>query len=110
MTLSDHDIITARHIHALITSDLKTHYTLAGLSLRFHINTTTLEQAFTLLYGKPVHQYLIDYRMLQACAMLQDHNNKIEVIAIRLGYAGKASFTKAFRLHYGVPPSQYRRK
>ncbi len=110
MTLSGKDIIKARHVHALITNELNTQFTLAHLATRFRINPTTLEQAFKFLYRKPVHEFTIEYKMMRALEMLQDCNLKIETIAVSLGYANKSSFAKAFRDYYGEPPSKRRGK
>ncbi len=59
--------------------------------------------------GSTPMQWVAHLRMQRAAGMLTTTNLKIRVIAQSVGYDNEFCFSTAFRRHYGVPPSQYRR-
>jgi AraC-like DNA-binding protein len=63
---------------------------------------------FTKLVGQPMHRYLVSRRMEDAALMLETGNEAISRIAIRVGYATTAAFSKVFQKHYGTSPGRYR--
>lgn len=63
---------------------------------------------FTKLVGQPVHSYLVSRRMEEAALMLESTDDAISRIAIRVGYATRAAFSKVFQKHYGTSPGRYR--
>lgn len=54
-------------------------------------------------------QYRIHCRLNQAISMLTQEI-PIHDIAQKLGYSESKSFSKAFRIHYGISPQEYRQK
>ncbi|AMM17698.1 MAG: AraC family transcriptional regulator [Pseudomonadota bacterium] len=75
--------------------------TAAGLS-SFH-----LLRQFKLAVGLPPHAYLMQRRVDQARRLLLK-GHPLREVAIRVGYADQAHFSREFRRFYGVSPSTIR--
>lgn len=60
--------------------------------------------------GMPPFQYLRNLRMHNACRLLRETEKGIKEIAVRVGYATEASFSKAFARWWGDAPGEYRRQ
>lgn len=58
--------------------------------------------------GKTFINYLTEFRMQQAVAMLESGNDKTHVIAEKVGYADPNYFSYVFKKQYGISPSKYR--
>src|ERR1700716_3430108 len=59
--------------------------------------------------GVPPMQYLIDWRIALAKAMLQRDSPPLEVVAAAIGYQSASAFSTAFRREGGSPPSHFAR-
>lgn len=99
---------TIKRIHAKLVSNLKQRPTIETLSKEFLINTSTLKQAFKTIYGKPVAQYMKEYRMHEAANMLCRTNMTVREVADTLGYENQSKFATAFKEIMQIPPSRYR--
>lgn len=60
--------------------------------------------------GTSPMQYLQNYRMQQALALLADPSNSLSEIAQQLHFTDQFSFSKAFKRYYGESPSIFRRQ
>ena len=47
--------------------------------------------------------------MLAAAALLEEGDEPISEIAMRVGYTNQGKFAEAFRAQFGIAPSEYRR-
>ncbi|MFN3387531.1 MAG: helix-turn-helix domain-containing protein [Allosphingosinicella sp.] len=74
----------------------------AALS-RFH-----LTRSFAEAFGLPPLAYHRRLRLDRAAALLKAEADSATGIAAQLGYASLSAFTRAFRQHFGVPPTQAR--
>ena len=54
-------------------------------------------------------QYLTRWRLTLAAQALRSGNDAIAKVAERSGYELEASFTRAFKREFGVPPTVWRR-
>lgn len=98
-------------IHAQITGDLKTRFTIEELSAMYEIPLTTMKKCFKDVYGDSIYSYQKRYRMnLAANMLLQDENKGIQEIAASVGYENPGKFSSAFRSVMGVSPAEYRFK
>src|ERR1700733_7857100 len=59
--------------------------------------------------GVPPLQYLMDWRMALAKAMLQRDTPPLEAVAAAIGYQSASAFSTAFRREVGSPPSHFAR-
>ena len=58
--------------------------------------------------GQTLHQYLLEYRVHQACRMLTETNDDVLSIAESCGFGGSSYFIKRFKETVGVTPLKYR--
>jgi len=75
---------------------------LAGMS------RSSFAGAFSVGVGLPPMQYLAEWRMRRAAALLKDRRNSIGAIAARLGYRSEAAFRRAFKRVEGIAPGALR--
>lgn len=73
------------------------------------IDRSYLSKLFKQSLGVSPQEYLIQYRMDQACLLLSDASNKIASIATAVGYPDPLAFSKMFRKYKGKSPSDYRK-
>lgn len=59
---------------------------------------------------KTLNQYLTEYRMERAKALLSDSRYKIADISSKVGYSDGNYFGKSFKKYSGLSPSEYREK
>lgn len=99
-------------IALVIKSYLDHHYrediSLAKLSEKFFFSREYLNRVFRAEYGCAVYEYVQRLRMEQAARLLQNPNQSIQTIADALGYSNANYFSKAFKKHYGLSPTEYR--
>ena len=55
-------------------------------------------------------QYLTDWRMQVAAALLRDSNATVTSVAQDVGYHSEAAFARAFKRLVGSPPAAWRRQ
>lgn len=67
-----------------------------------------LQRAFAETGGTSFRRELQRVRMLRAAELLRDGALSVQTVAGAVGYRQAAQFAKAFRRHYGAPPSAFR--
>jgi AraC family transcriptional regulator, regulatory protein of adaptative response / methylphosphotriester-DNA alkyltransferase methyltransferase len=67
-----------------------------------------LQRCFAEAAGTTFREYLSQVRMRKARELLADGSIPVREVARRVGYRQPAQFAKAFRRHYGAPPSRFR--
>ncbi|TMV45959.1 helix-turn-helix transcriptional regulator [Paenibacillus mesophilus] len=76
---------------------------------RLNISTGYLRNYFKEKTGQNLSDYLNEYRIEKAKAMLEETEEKIQDIAAKVGYQNANSFTRMFRRLTGITPGEYRR-
>ena len=99
-----------RHLRDHIVSDELHYSSLEDLAAEHGISVSFLQKSFKHIYGMPVYQYLKTYRLEKAAAALRSTRRSVTKIALDAGYTNPAKFSEAFRRHYGLPPSEYRKR
>ena len=99
-----------RHLRDHIVSDELHYSSLQDLAAEHGISVSFLQKSFKHIYGMPVYQYLKTYRLEKAAAALLNTKRSVTKIALDAGYTNPAKFSEAFRRHYGLPPSEYRKR
>ncbi len=105
-TVSD----TVRRVHDHLVEHLGERVTIEELSRMFHINATTLKEAFKAEYGMSIAAHTKEHRMERACSLLRESPMSISEIAKAVGFDSPSRFSSAFTERYGMRPSEYRRK
>ena len=73
------------------------------------MSTSHFRFLFKQAVGKPFHQYLIATRLEKAKIMLEGGQGSVSEIAHAVGFAGLASFSRAFGQRFGMSPSEFKR-
>ncbi|MES2562696.1 MAG: AraC family transcriptional regulator [Pseudomonadota bacterium] len=73
------------------------------------LSRSALHQRFVQLIGLPPMQYLTNWRMQIASALLRSSNANVATISLDVGYDSEAAFARAFKRLVGVPPATWRR-
>nr|WP_283814083.1 AraC family transcriptional regulator [Bradyrhizobium japonicum] len=95
-----------RHMHAMPFH----HWTVDSLARRVGVSRSVLAGRFKHFLDQPPMQYLGHWRLRLAAHALTSTATPIKSIACQTGYESEASFSRAFRRHFGVPPGDWRRR
>lgn len=96
-----------RDAKKLLLSNLQDSPTIKELAKLVGLNEYNLKTGFKEIYGKPVHAYLKDYKMIKAREMILTRDQQINEIADQLGYTNVSHFIDAFKKKYGQTPKQF---
>lgn len=99
---------TVRKVHDYLIEHLDERVTIEELSRMFHINATTLKEAFKTEYGTSLAAHIKEHRMEKAAHLLRESKMNVAEVAKSVGFESRSRFTTAFRERYGVLPSEYR--
>ena len=92
-----------RYINGNLTADLS----VDELGQRFYLSRSWLMHRFKSITGCPIHQYVLQKRLILAAQLLREGESVGEA-AQRSGFTDYSAFLRAFRRAYGVSPREYR--
>lgn len=75
-----------------------------------NMSASNLQKKLKITVQMTPKEYLIDFRMNRAAALLENDNLSIRDICEATGYDSQTYFTKVFKRHYGVTPKDYRKR
>lgn len=78
---------------------------LADVAREAHVSPYHLHRVFTRVYGVTLHRYITRLKLQRAYELLQ-HGRSVTESALEVGFSSVSSFSRLFRGHFGVPPSQ----
>ena len=93
---------------ALLHRDPHRAWTVDELARQVALSRSALAKRFASLVGEPPMQYLIRWRLALAAQRLRA-GEPILRIAERSGYDSEATFSRAFKREFGLPPASWRR-
>lgn len=103
-------ILDGKEIVRLSIEFIHVHYreqiTLESLAEKYHIHPNYLCRAFKKHCNYNFNEYLTRVRMDQAYSMLYSGNAKVLEVSEILGYSDSKYFSKVFKKHFGISPSQ----
>jgi AraC-like DNA-binding protein len=85
-------------------------WTIASLARRVGMSRTRLAERFQHFLGDSPMAYLAKWRLKLGAEMLESSSESIAEIAAAVGYGSEATFNRAFKREYELPPAQYRRR
>ena len=94
----------------VLANDFSETLTIPLLARRLGTNSTKLKGGFKLLYGTTIFAYRNRYRMDRAMQLLAEGETPIAAVSHAVGFRHQASFTSAFRAHFGMTPKQARQR
>ena len=83
--------------------------TIQDIANHLSINRSYLSRLFKSMTGISIQDYLLDYRIRQACILLKHTDLSIRTIAHSVSYVDALYFSKLFRHKKGMAPSEYRK-
>ena len=91
-----------------IQNNYKKNLTLDEIASYVYLSTSYASRVFKKVKGISIVEYISQVRIEKAKQLLENPHYQIEEIAENVGYTDAGYFTKVFRKHEGVTPSQYR--
>lgn len=88
----------------------KSDITIDDVASHAGFSTDYFNRIFFAHTGFNIMEYVRFSRMKKAARLLRSTNNDILDIALDCGYEAHESFSRAFKIQYGISPSEYRKK
>lgn len=85
-------------------------WSVESLAREVHLSRSVLADRFATLLGVPPMQYLRRWRLTVAARLLRGERTSVIQVAEAVGYESEASFSRAFKGEYGVPPGLWRNR
>lgn len=79
-----------------------------ALARHFMISTITLMRLAKRHFGRPLHQQVIELRLLNGLKLLLSTNKTVQEIAAMVGYEDANYFSRAFKKRFELPPNDIR--
>ena len=92
-----------QYINDNLTDDLS----IDALAARFYFSRSRLMHRFKLVTGCPIHQYVLQKRLILAAQLLRD-GASVNDAAVQSGFGDYSSFLRSFRRVYHVSPGNFR--
>lgn len=93
-----------------IDANLAANHSLHDLASHVGLSASRLRHLFTTNVGVSVARYRRNRRLEEAARLLLHSHDRISEIAYQVGYSDAVEFTKAFRRHFHLSPSEYRQR
>ena len=77
------------------------------IAARVNLERSYFTTLFTARVGTSPGKYLQNYRMRIAAELLSKNQKSVSLTALSVGYSDIYTFSKTFKRHFGVSPSQY---
>lgn len=85
-------------------------WTVDELASSAGLSRSVLADRFAYFVGQPPMQYLTQWRMQVAARLLADGRSKVASVALEVGYASEAAFSRTFKKAAGVSPTDWRHR
>ena len=108
-----HLTVTENHAVSIKEFIDKNYYkkiSMENLSDIFFLSRAYIRNIFVRHFGISPKQYLTDVRIKRACWLLTQTNMNITIIARSVGYDDSLIFSRFFKMHTGLSPTDYRKK
>lgn len=99
----------ARALNAMHTEPNRT-WSVESLAKIATMSRSLFAERFNATVGEPPLRYLTKWRLTIAADLLRHTPIKITEVAHRTGYSSDAAFSRAFKSHFGFPPSEIQRE
>lgn len=104
VSYSQKDLLLLERARAALAADLSEPFSLAVLAKRLGTNQTKLKTGLRAIYGISASNYRRRCRMIEAQRLLGEEGRPVSQVAALVGYSAHASFTVAFKAHFGHAP------
>nr|WP_277345782.1 helix-turn-helix transcriptional regulator [Pseudomaricurvus alkylphenolicus] len=76
------------------------------LADQVNMSRSHLTHSFRQHFGTSIMEFALQLRMIKARELLHSGQHSVLTVALMLGYQNHANFTRAYRKHFGHPPSE----
>ena len=97
-------------VRKYIADNVSMDISLEMVAEQFQLSSTYLSKLFHKKTGEKFSDYVLRTKMEQAILLLQNPLNKMYQVGEAVGYKTSKYFSKVFRNHTGMTPSEYREK
>ena len=73
----------------------------------FHFHPVYLSTEFKKIIGMPLHRYIMEFRILKACALIETNYSKLKDVAEMCGFNDLNYFSRYFKKIIGISPTQF---
>ena len=82
----------------------------ADVATHVGISQTALQNAFHASFGKSAWKYIMGVKMNEAKRLLDGGTLRVKEVAARTGFTSHPHFSRAYRAHFGQPPTRQLRR
>lgn len=100
--------IQIQYLQDYIQANLKAPLRIQDLSKIMGINQQYFKQQFKNTFDNSVHEYIKAKRLDKAMYLIQNSDESLGSIALKIGYSSISSFSQAFKNHFGKSPMHYK--
>ncbi|GAA6151820.1 MmsAB operon transcriptional regulator MmsR [Pseudoteredinibacter isoporae] len=107
--LESKQAINMEKVEAFMQQHLHSNFSLDDLAQHMRRSKFHFSKVFKELTGQSPMQYFIAIKMQHACSLLDSSDQSVKRISASLGYEDAYYFSRLFKKHIGLSPSEYRR-
>ena len=105
--INDSQLKRIKQAKDIVLKEFSNPPTLQVLAERTNLSLRKLKTGFKEIYGQPVYQYLLEYKMTLAKDLLLEGDYNVNEISLKLGYSNASHFISAFKKDTGLTPKNY---
>lgn len=113
-TLADQQEYPAKHIENALkiihSNYMNEDFSIKDISDILNISRTHFSYLFKEQMKISPKEYLLNLRMKTAASLLNIYHKPVALVAKSVGYSDPYAFSKVFKKHFGVPPSEYEKQ
>ncbi len=98
-----------RKLYELLHDECNTSFSLTALSEILNVHPVTISKYFPKFFHTTIGDYIRKIKAERSLAELGRKSIAIEEIATKYGFVDNAHYTRIFKKHTGITPSQYRK-
>ncbi|KAB7672604.1 helix-turn-helix transcriptional regulator [Bacillus sp. B1-b2] len=106
--MKHYEVIENALIH--IENNLSSPLSLESVADTFNMSKYYFHRLFSAMMGCSLNSYILSRRLNTSLNFIQNNHMTLTEIAYQLSFGTQASFTRAFKRHYGITPSSIREK
>lgn len=111
-TIHKYNVNTSHKVNKIITyiqNNYRDDITNNSIGKLFSYHPNYINKLMRLYTKKPLHQYLLEYRISKAIDLFYNTNEPVYEIALKVGFKDPCHFSKLFKQKMGLSPSAYRK-
>jgi AraC family transcriptional regulator len=93
-----------KRVLELIDARLEQRLSVDELAREVELSPSHFARAFKQATGRPPHQHILTLRLERARRLLEQPGASVSDVALRMGFADQAHFTRLFKRQFGVTP------